>query len=97
LQFYYDLSDRQLEERLHYDIVFKLFCNFTLENETPDHTYFCWIRKVLGTERVAKVFRVINEKAKDKKILRSVFSFVDSSHIKVKETTWEERDKAIAD
>ncbi len=97
LQFYYDLSDRQLQERLHYDMALRWFCGFTIENETPDHTYFCRIRKVLGTERIAKIFRQINEKAEDKKIMRKVFTFVDSSAIKTKETTWEERDKAIAE
>lgn len=95
LQFYYDLSDRQLEERLRHDIAFRLFCNFTLENETPDHSYFSRMRKTLGTERIADIFRQINEKAGKKGVLRQVFSFVDSSAIKAKETTWEERDKAI--
>ena len=97
LQFNYDLSDREMEERLRYDIGFKWFCGFTIEGETPDHTYFCRIRKVLGTERIAKIFRQINEKAEDKKIMRKVFTFVDSSTIKAKETTWGERDKAITE
>ena len=95
LQFYYDLSDRQMEERLRHDIAMRWFCGFTLEDETPDHTYFCRIRKALGAERIAKAFSLIREKAEGKGILRQVFSFVDSSAIKVKETTWEERDKAL--
>lgn len=95
LQFFYDLSDRQIEDRLRHDIALRLFCGLTLEDETPDHTYFSRIRKALGTERIAKAFRLIREKAASKGILRQVFSFVDSSAIKVKETTWEERDKAL--
>lgn len=95
LQFFYDLSDRQLEERLKYDMAGRWFCGFTIEEETPDHSYFCRMRRILGTERIAEIFRQINEKAEKKGILRQVFSFVDSSAIKVKETTWEERDKAI--
>lgn len=95
VQFYYDLSDRQMEERLRYDMGFRWFCAFKIDEETPDHSYFCRMRKVLGTERIARIFRQINEKAKNRGILRQVFSFVDSSAIKVKETTWEERDKAI--
>lgn len=97
LQFYYDLSDRQMEERLRYDMGFRWFCVFKLDEETPDHSYFCRMRKVLGTERIAKIFRAINKKAENRGLLRQVFSFVDSSHIKAKETTWEERDKAIAE
>jgi len=52
LQFFYDLSDREMEERLRYDIAFKWFCKMTLDDETPDHTYFCRIRRTLGAERI---------------------------------------------
>lgn len=97
LQFDYDLSDREMEERLRYDIGFKWFCGFGIEDETPDHTYFCRIRKILGTQRIAKIFSQITKKAEQKGIMRKVFTFVDSSAIKAKETTWEERDKAIAE
>ncbi|MFC2140371.1 IS5 family transposase [Candidatus Auribacterota bacterium] len=95
LQFYYDLSDRQTEERLRYDIAFRWFCNFSIDDITPDHTFLCRVRKAIGTKGMGSIFRKIKKKAKKEKILRSVFSFVDASAIKVKETTWEERDKAI--
>jgi IS5 family transposase len=97
LQFYYDLSDRELEERLNDGLALRWFCGFGLEDETPDHTYFCRIRKVLGTERIAKIFKAITKQAEHKGIMRKVFTFVDSSSIKAKETTWQERDKAIAE
>ena len=48
LQFHYDLSDRQLEERLNFDLAFKWFCGFTAFEETPDHSYFCRFRKLVG-------------------------------------------------
>jgi len=95
LQFYYDLSDRELEERLRYDIAMRWFCGLTIEDETPDHSYFCRIRKVLGAEGACKILLKINRQAKKKGLMREVFSFVDTGAIKVKETTWEERDKAI--
>jgi len=97
LQFFYDLSDRQMEERLRHDMAFKLFCGLTIEEITPDHSYFGRMRLLLGTERIAVIFRAINEKAKGKGIMRGIFTFSDSSAIKTKETTWEERDKAIAE
>ncbi len=95
LQFFYDLSDRQLEERLSDDISFRWFCGFSIEEQTPDHTYFSRIRKLLGTKNISKIFHMINEKARNQGILRDVFTFVDAQAIKVKETTWTERDKAI--
>jgi IS5 family transposase len=95
LQFFYDLSDRQLEERLSDDISFRWFCGFSINDKTPDHTYFCRIRNLLGTKNIGRIFDMINEKSKQNGILRSVFTFVDAQAVKVKETTWAERDKAI--
>jgi IS5 family transposase len=97
LQFYYDLSDRQLEERIKDDMSFKLFCGFTIDEQTPDHTYFGRIRTLLGAHKIGKMFRMIKEKATEKEIMRNVFTFVDATAIKAKETTWEQRDKAIHD
>jgi len=95
LQFYYDHSDRQIRDKLRYDIVSKWFCKLKIDDPTPDHSFFCRMRKRLGTEGVAKILQKINRQAKKKGLMRKVFSFVDSSAIKAKEATWEERDKAL--
>jgi len=79
------------------DISFRLFCGFNIEEATPDHTYFGRVRKLLGAEKASKMFRMLVEKATEKEIMRNVFKFVDATAIKAKETTWEERDKAIKD
>lgn len=97
LQFYYDLSDRQMEERLKDDMAFRLFCGFNIEEATPDHSYFSRVRTLLGAEKASKMFRMLVEKATEKEIMRNVFKFVDATAIKAKETTWEQRDKAIKD
>lgn len=95
LQFYHDLSDREMENRLRDDLAFRWFCGINLESETPDHTFFCRIRTALGARRIGQVFKNIMQKAEDKGIVRKVFTFVDSSAIKAKETTWEQRDQAM--
>jgi len=95
LQFYYDLSDREMENRLRDDLGFRWFCGIGLEEQTPDHTFLCRIRTTLGTRRIGQVFKNIMQKAQEKGIVRKVFTFVDSSALKTKETTWEQRDKAI--
>ena len=97
LQFYYDFSDRQMEEQLRYNIAYRWFVGIGMDEETPDHTYFCRIRKYLGTKRIGKIFNKINRIAEEKKIVRKVFTFVDSRAIVSKETTWAERDKAISE
>jgi len=95
LQFYYDLSDRQMERQIADALSYRWFTGIELSEQTPDHSYFGRIRKLLGTKRIGKIFEMVNAKAREKKIFRDVFSFVDSSAIKSKEATWDERDKAI--
>jgi IS5 family transposase len=95
LQFFYDLSDRQLEERLRYDLGFKWFCGFTAFEKTPDHSYFGRFRERVGTKRIGKIFKAIVNKAKEKHLVRGVFHFVDATSIVTKHTTWAERDRAI--
>jgi transposase, IS5 family len=88
LQFRYDLSDREMEERLRHDIAFRWFYKFSISDITPDHSFFCRARKAIGTKNIGLFFEAINQKAKDKNIIRGVFHFIDSSPIKTKESTW---------
>ena len=95
LQFHYDLSDRQLEQRLRFDQAFWWFASFTTFEPTPDHSFFCRFRKLVGTKRIGKVFQTIANRSKQAGILRQVFKFVDATAIETKKTTWEECDKAL--
>ncbi len=97
LQFYYDLSDRELEERLRYDMAFRWYCGFGITEKTPDHTFLSRTRKQIGTKRIGQIFNYINKKAEEAGIIRNIFYFTDASAIISKETTWKERDKAIKD
>ena len=97
LQYYYDLSDRQLEENLKDSNSMKWFCGFKIDDPTPDHSFFGRARAAIGTNGVHKILNAINHKAKGAGILKNVFTFADASAIIAKETTWAERDKALAD
>ena len=97
LQFYYDLSDRELEERLRYDMTFRWFCGFSITENTPDHTFLSRTRRQIGTKRIGQIFNYINKKAEESGIIRNVFHFADASAIISRETTWKERDKAVKD
>lgn len=95
LQFMYDLSDRQLERELRFNIAYKWFCGFTAFEQTPDHSFFGRFRERVGTQRIGKLFKAIVNKAKEKHLVRGVFHFADATAIITKNTTWAERDKAI--
>ena len=97
LQFFYDLSDREFEERLRYDMAMRWFLGLGVTSTTPDHTFLCRSRKAIGTKRMGQIFNHINKKCEEAGIIRNVFHFVDATSIISKETTWKERDKALSE
>ena len=95
LQFMYDLSYRELEHELRFNIAYKWVCGFTTYEQTPDHSYFGRFRERVGTKCISKLFKAIVNKAKEKHLIRGVFHFVEATSIVSKNTTWAERDRAI--
>ena len=76
-------------------MAYQWFCGFSAFEQTPDHSFFSRFRKQIGTKRLAKVFQIIVDKAKDQHLIRSVFHFGDATSIVTKNTPWAERDAAI--
>jgi IS5 family transposase len=97
VQFWEDLSDREMERALRENLVFKWFCGFGLKDQTPDHSYFGRLRSRLGTERVAKLFNQVNNQLNAKDLYGEVFTFMDATKVISKVHLWKERDQAIAD
>jgi len=95
LQWMEDLSDRQLERFLQENTAAKLFCGFTLTEKVPDHSYFCELRRKLGTSKIGKLFNKFGDALRNEGLVSEVFTFVDASHLISKASLWEERDKAI--
>lgn len=95
LQFIEDLSDREMERYLQENNAGKWFCNLTLGEKSPDHSYFGDFRKRLGTTRLMVVFSQVRGSLKHMGLIREVFTFVDASQLVSKLTTWDDRDKAI--
>jgi transposase, IS5 family len=93
LQFWGNHSDREMEQRLRYDIAYRWFCDFTMESQTPDHTFFCRMRKAMGAENMLVMFNEIVKDAKLRQILKPFEAFVDASAIRRKEAEWSERDR----
>lgn len=97
LQWFEDLSDRELERFLQENNAGKFFCGFTLREKTPDHSYFSSLRKKIGTAKLADLFNLLGQKLKEKGLTSHVFTFVDASQMISKMALWEERDKAISE
>lgn len=97
IQYWEDLSDREMEDGLKDNIAIRWFCGFPLYDKTPDHSYFGDLRKRMGAERLAELFNKVNESLRAQKLISDVFTFVDSKAIISKVKVWEERDKARKD
>jgi IS5 family transposase len=95
VQFWEDYSDREMEKAVRENLAVRWFCGFSLTEETPDHTYFCKLRKRIGTQRIADIFNQVNEALRGKGLFGDVFKFIDASAIVTKTALWEERDKAL--
>ena len=95
LQFHGDHSDREMEEQLRFNMLYRWFCGFNHEAPTPDHTYFCRVRKELGAERIKRVFEGLMSRARERKLVKGMEKFVDASAFKRMEATWAERDAAV--
>lgn len=93
LQFYGDHSDREMEEQLRFNFLYRWFCGFTMESQTPDHSFFCRVRKNIGAKRVSEMFTKMVDDAVNRKIIKKLESFVDASAIRRKEAEWAKRDR----
>ena len=97
LQFWEDLSDREMERAVCENLAIRWFCGFSLTDKTPDHTYFCKLRQRVGTKRLAAIFNAINDQLRRDGLFGNIFFFIDASTIVTKSALWKERDKAIKD
>lgn len=84
LQFLYDISDRQVEEQLRYNLVFKWFIGIEADELPPDYSCLSKFRSRLGTERFKNIFNTIVGLAQDKGFISERLTIVDSSHIEAK-------------
>jgi len=97
IQFWEDYSDRQMEEAVRSNMNVRWFCNFSLTEDTPDHTYFTRLRKRLGTKKLANLFNTVNDQLVSHGLFGNTFTFIDASAIITKTQLWKERDQAIKD
>src|SRR3989338_224613 len=96
IQFWEDYSDREMEKCVKENLAVRWFAGFGLLEQTPDHTYFCKLRKRIGAQKLYDIFSGINKHLESLGLFGNVFTFIDASAIVTKTALWDERDKAIA-
>ena len=65
VQFYFDLSDRKIEQEITYNIVAKWFIGLEVEDKSFDHTTISKFRTMLGKKAFDKIFYKILEMIKE--------------------------------
>jgi IS5 family transposase len=84
LQFFYNLSDREIEEQCTWNMMFKCFLGLSAEELPPDHTTLCRFRVRLGAEGFQKLFNRVVEQARAQGIVRDRLHIIDATDIAAK-------------
>jgi transposase len=75
-------SDRQVIEELHYNLAYRWFCKFTLEDTIPDHSSLTRIRDRLGEKTFKKIFDRIVRECEKRGLSKSQKIMADGSLVK---------------
>lgn len=72
-------SNRKLVEALQYNIVYRWFCEFTLEDKVPDQSIFSKMKKRFGADTFARFFNSILQQCIDNGLVKSNSVMTDST------------------
>lgn len=84
LQFLYEISDREVEGSLTFNLVFKWFIGIEADELPPDYSCLSKFRSRLGPERFQGIFNQIVELAQSKGFISERLTIIDSTHIQAK-------------
>lgn len=84
LQFFYDLSDRDIEEQCTWNMLFKSFLSLSAEELPPDHTVLCRFRLHLGAEGFQRLFNQVVEQARAQGLVTDRLHIIDATHMTAK-------------
>jgi transposase len=72
-------SIRQLVENIQYNIAYRWFCGFTIEDKIPDQSFFSKMKKRLGANYFERFFNAILQQCIDKGLVKSESVMTDST------------------
>jgi IS5 family transposase len=79
LQFLYRLSDRQVEEAVTYNLLYKWFLGLAADEQPPDHTALCRFRARLGPEQFLALFNHVVAAARQQGLISDELHVLDST------------------
>lgn len=97
LSYCYNISERQIEERVTYDLTFKYFVGLGADEKAPDHSTLTYFKErlLLGGGKTAfdELLREILVQAKQKGVVFGSIQIVDATHVKADVNTQKEKQK----
>jgi len=80
LSFLYNISDREVEEKVNFNLLFKWFSGLAVNEKAPDHSTLTVFRERLGQERFEKIFNQIVKIASEHGLTDPKLRIIDSTH-----------------
>jgi IS5 family transposase len=84
LQFLHDISDRDIEEQVNFNLAFKWFVGLEVDASAPDATSLVVFRNRLGTQTFEELFNRVVELARSKGLVSDKLHIIDSTQIQAK-------------
>ena len=82
VQLYYNLSDRQIEEQLIFNVLFLNFCRLSLSSPIPDHSTLCrWRSRLIEFNVYESLFEEINNQLEAKGITIRNGACIDATFV----------------
>jgi len=81
IQFAMDLSDREVEEQVQLNLLYKYFVGLPVDKKAPDHSTLCVFRNALGADRFERMFNDVVSQAREQKLITDNLRIIDSTHI----------------
>jgi IS5 family transposase len=81
LTFFYDISDREIEEQVNDRISFKWFLGLAINDKSPDHSTLTIFRERLGKQKFEEIFNYIVDQARTNGLVHDRLKIIDSTHI----------------
>jgi len=96
-QYLYDLSDRQMEDALSYNVAIKYFAGLAPDERGIDHSTLSRFRARVGVARFARLFNALVEAARSVGLVADRLHAIDSRAVKANAATWRRVDRESAD
>ncbi len=84
LQFMFNISDRDIEEQVRYNMVYKWFIGLSAEELPPDHSTLSVFRERLGADRFLEIFNWVVKEARGKGFINNRLHIIDATAMAAK-------------